>query len=393
MASQLPEQNGQEQQAVDQLDAIQSRLAALESVITSQQSEIEHLRAARASASEAESMPLKKRASRRSLLKLGGAAAAAGVAAAAVKLSSAPTADAAGVGWATGTVAADAETLVQPSSSGYSANDLLQVRLGTGTVFQAAALKAAITAYDTTTNNIGVYGTSQTGFGLYGVTQDGVGANGAGLNGSGTGTGTGVQGHSQNGIGVQGNSANLIGGSFTGGLAPLSLGLAATAGAPQAASGAHTAGEIYLDSQANVFVCVASGTPGTWRSLSVAGMNFLPAPFRFVDTRGGSGTPYSGQGPWATNSNHIIQITGLHGVPAGAKGFFGNVTVAQTAGNGYLRLYPAGAALPGTSTINYVANQIVANACIVGLSSGGALAIHVDGSSTQVILDVAGYIL
>ncbi|HEX8036195.1 MAG TPA: hypothetical protein VF510_20225 [Ktedonobacterales bacterium] len=126
---------------------------------------------------------------------------------------------------------------------------------------------------------------------------------------------------------------------------------------------------------------------------ATSSLNFLSAPFRFVDTRGGSGTPYSGQGPWAANTNHIIQITGLHGVPSGAKAILGNVTVTQTAGNGYLRLYPAGAAVPGTSSINYVAGQTIANACVVGLSSGGALAIHVDGSSTQVILDIAGYVI
>ncbi len=390
MASQLPEQNGTEQQTSDQIDAIQSRLAALESVISSQQSEIERLRAEHASAAEGKS--LVKRASRRSLLKIGGAAAAAGVAAAAVKLSSVPNANAAGVAWQTGPVSADVETLVKPSSSSYSANDILQVQIGTGSVFQPTSLKAAITAYDTTTNNIGVYATSQTGFGLFGVTQDGSGATGAGLNGTGTGAGTGVMGHSQNGIGVQGNSDNLIGGSFSGGLAPLSLALAPSAGAPT--GGAHTAGEVYLDSQANVYVCVASGNPGTWNKLlSGGGLNFLPAPYRFVDTRPNSGTPYAGQGPWASMSIHTVQITGLHGVPAGATGFFGNVTVVVATGAGYLRLYPAGAPLPGVSTINYFRNQTIANACVVGLSSGGALAIEVDSAATHVILDVAGYVL
>jgi hypothetical protein len=33
-------------------------------------------------------------------------------------------------------------------------------------------------------------------------------------------------------------------------------------------TGAHSKGELYMDSQATLWVCVASGTPGTWRRVT-----------------------------------------------------------------------------------------------------------------------------
>jgi len=33
-------------------------------------------------------------------------------------------------------------------------------------------------------------------------------------------------------------------------------------------SGAHTKGEIYMDSAGALFVCVKGGTPGTWRKVT-----------------------------------------------------------------------------------------------------------------------------
>ena len=54
------------------------------------------------------------------------------------------------------------------------------------------------------------------------------------------------------------------GGKFAGSRAQLLLKLKSSAGRPT--SGTHTKGEIYMDSAGTLFVCVASGNPGTWRS-------------------------------------------------------------------------------------------------------------------------------
>jgi hypothetical protein len=39
-----------------------------------------------------------------------------------------------------------------------------------------------------------------------------------------------------------------------------------TAGKPT--TGSHTEGELYMDSKAALYVCVASGTPGRWRKVT-----------------------------------------------------------------------------------------------------------------------------
>jgi hypothetical protein len=79
---------------------------------------------------------------------------------------------------------------------------------------------------------------------------------GFGVTGDGNGPG---------GAGVLGRNPNGYGGQFEGGRAQLKLKPAGSAGPP---TGAHTKGEIYMDSQANLFVCFRSGNPAGWRKVS-----------------------------------------------------------------------------------------------------------------------------
>ncbi|HEV2237598.1 MAG TPA: hypothetical protein VGR57_13135, partial [Ktedonobacterales bacterium] len=330
--------------------------------------------------------------------KLGGAAAVAGVAAGAAALANHAYAAPATVNnWTTSTFTVDAETIVKPSSSGYTPPDILQVQLGTGTVYEplgtpSNAIKAAVAAYDTTTNSIGVYGTSSTGFGLFGITNTGTGATGAGLNGTAITNGTGVSGNSGSGIGIQGNSVTGLGGTFTGGQAPIALGLGFAPGAPT--SGTHVKGEVYLDVNAVLWTCVAGGAPGMWVK---PGVNLLPAPIRIFDSRPSSGAPLPlAKGTLGSFSTTMIQVTGtdvggIH-VPAGASGVIGNLTVTGTTGPGDLILFPTGAPQPNTSNINYSGGQTVANFANVGLSTAGQMNLFVHVSATNAIFDVAGFV-
>ena len=60
-----------------------------------------------------------------------------------------------------------------------------------------------------------------------------------------------------------GQSVNGLGGEFIGGEAPLRLVPSATTGAPK--TGTHHKGELYVDSNFDLFYCKADGTPGTWK--------------------------------------------------------------------------------------------------------------------------------
>jgi hypothetical protein len=122
----------------------------------------------------------------------------------------------------------------------------------------------------------GVHGHSDTGFGLFGETGEAAGANlpkgldeltfGAGGRGDaggllGIGGEVGVMDCNAYGTGVLA-AGSSYGAMLQGGLAPLHLTPANISGRPQ--SGSYMKGDIFVDSSARLFVCVADGKPGTW---------------------------------------------------------------------------------------------------------------------------------
>jgi hypothetical protein len=417
-----------------QTSHLTKRLASIEQVLHAQQQriaeqeqELRDLRAAlAASAAEAidaagATAPASRlkpqsagmQTSRRALLMAGGTVAA--VAAIEVATSHAPVAqargasashasnasraEAGGVAWLTGTVNADEETLVKPSGVGYTSNDVLQVQIGTGTVYSPAPLKAAITAYDTTSNNIGLYATSSTGYGLYGVTDSGNGATGAGLSGTAN-TGVGVAGMSAAGIAVSGNSTSGLGAMFSGGQAPLALALSGRAGPPP--MGNHIAGEIFADAYGEVWICKANGTPGSWYQVAhlasgVNGggvVNYLATPIRLLDTRPGQPAATRPGVPYLAGSTNTVQVSDVNyngvQVPGVCAGAVGNLTVIGRSGGGnYVELVPHSAGFSGTSNLNFVAGQLVSNFYNVGLGANGYLDIILgSGGNADVILDL-----
>jgi len=142
--------------------------------------------------------------------------------------------------------------------------------------------KAGVVGKSSTTGWEGVYG-QHTGSG-YGVVGDGSGNAFAGVlgrNPSGPGVrgkgpiGVWAAGHTGvwaegevgvRGVGMDFGKGGGYGGQFSGGRAQLHLFPMGTVGKPT--TGAHTKGEIYMDSEGTLFVCTANGTPGTWRKVT-----------------------------------------------------------------------------------------------------------------------------
>jgi hypothetical protein len=108
----------------------------------------------------------------------------------------------------------------------------------------------------------GVYGQHTGSFG-YGLVGDGRGSSGAGVLGRNNNS-SGVRGEGVNG--VHGKATSGYGGLFEGGKAQLKMVPKGSVGKPT--SGAHTKGEVYMDSAGALFVCTAGGTPGTWRKVT-----------------------------------------------------------------------------------------------------------------------------
>ena len=118
---------------------------------------------------------------------------------------------------------------------------------------------------------------------------------------------------------------------------------------------------------------------------------FIPVtPCRVADTRGNGFTGTYGPPFMAGGVPRNFTITGQCGIPAGAQAVSFNFTVTNTAGTGFLLVFPQGGAQPNVSTLNYVASQTIANAAVVPLGSGGLTAIP-GVSGFDLLIDVNGY--
>jgi hypothetical protein len=210
-----------------------------------------------------------------------------------------------------------------------------------------------------------------------------------------TGYGSGISVGTVGAVGIYAQGFNY-GASLSGGLAPLYLSPAGSAGSPS--GGTHQLGEIYVDSHGVVYRCTAAGSPGSWVPLQAT----IPIePQRVVDTRHGTGGVTGPIAPGATAHTTSNLTGGL--IPANAVGVTGNATVAGNSGellNGYgvLILYPAGGAIPTSATITAGSGCFaISNSFVSNLGTGEALSFVWSGGGpvqqVQVIVDITGYIL
>lgn len=116
-------------------------------------------------------------------------------------------------------------------------------------------------------------------------------------------------------------------------------------------------------------------------------------PARLADSRAGRATvdgKHAGSGPLSAGRRDV-QVTGRGGVPAHATAVALNVTVTGSATDGYLTVYPAGAARPTASNLNFVRGQTVANSVVAKVGTGGRISIYGSAQRSHVLVDVAGY--
>ena len=304
---------------------------------------------------------------------------------------------------------------------------------GVGFLFQAGA------AFPTTNPN---YPAALAGYssvatcpsGVYGFTdqRDGVGVVGYNSNG-----GDGVKGESPGGVGVHGKSVDniavsgegIIGGFFTGGVngivgvgtsnigvqglgrigayfdgSTAALQLEVFSSPVQTRTDAHQAGEIEADSNLDLWLCVADGTPGKWRKivgLNSAGAFHAITPTRVYDSRqalptpgalnGGQGRTVSVKDARAVNGGAVVTA---NAIPVGATAVAANVTIITTAGAGFLAVNPGGVTAVTASTINWsAAGQVIANGISLTLNANRELTVVCEGGSTHFIIDINGYYL
>lgn len=112
---------------------------------------------------------------------------------------------------------------------------------------------------------------------------------------------------------------------------------------------------------------------------------YTVSPCRAADTRTSA--------PLATGVARTFPLAGVCGVPMNAKAVAVNLTVFAPTTLGNVVAWPAGAAVPGTSNVNFLPGVNRANNAFLELSGGEiqALARMMAGGEVHLILDVVGY--
>jgi hypothetical protein len=91
----------------------------------------------------------------------------------------------------------------------------------------------------------------------------------------------------------------------------------------------------------------------------------------------------------------VRQVWGSNGqctIPSTATAIAYNLTVPDPTVTGFLTLYPADTGLPGSSSINPIANGgTKGNSGVVGLSATGAMAVFNHEGPVDAIVDITGY--
>jgi hypothetical protein len=202
-----------------------------------------------------------------------------------------------------------------------------------------------------------------------------------------------VNGNSGGGSAFFARSVTGVGARLEGGRANLLLPVGPVAGIPP---GAHERGELFNDANGDLWFCIASGTPGTWRKLAgsaiAGGFHILATPARIYDSR------KDAAGKLAANTERIVSLAStasVAAVPAGAVAAMFNITIVNTVGSGFLTAYSAAlATLPPTSNVNWFAkDQTHANLAISAVDQTARIKLYAGVNVTDVIIDVLGFYL
>jgi hypothetical protein len=141
---------------------------------------------------------------------------------------------------------------------------------------------------------------------------------------------------------------------------------------------------------ANRVLRIATHGRGIWEvqfSPSGTGLSFYTVtPCRVFDTRFGTSM--------SAGESRLFQVSGRCGIPTSAKVVSANLTVVPQSA-GYLTVFPGGAPLPATSTLDFSAGQVRSNNAMLLLAADGSGTVDIlaalSQSVTDVILDVNGY--
>jgi hypothetical protein len=119
-------------------------------------------------------------------------------------------------------------------------------------------------------------------------------------------------------------------------------------------------------------------------------------PGRLLDTRSGLNDLtvdgfFQGIGRRGAGTTLELTVTGRGGVPNNAGAVMLNVTAVSPSAAGFLTVFPCGTEMPLASSVNYGPGDVVANAVLAKIGTGGKVCIY-SPAATDIVVDVTGYI-
>jgi hypothetical protein len=106
-------------------------------------------------------------------------------------------------------------------------------------------------------------------------------------------------------------------------------------------------------------------------------------PTRILDTRA------QGQ-RLSSHATKAVTVTGVGGVPAGAKSVVLSVTALGEAAPGFVTAWPCGQKMPTTSSLNFGSGQTTSNTTIQAVGSEGRVCFF-SNTDTDLLVDVQAY--
>lgn len=160
--------------------------------------------------------------------------------------------------------------------------------------------------------------------------------------------------------------------------------LAALTGITPSEAVAADAGSARTAATAASSVGSIAGSADSTSSVPRTGLQTL-SPARLLDTRRSGGALGAG-------AVRKIQVRGRGGVPASGAGSVAvNITAVEPTAAGWLTVWPTGTSRPGTSSVNFPARAVVANAVVTGIGSDGTISVYNRAGSSHVVVDVTGW--
>ena len=139
------------------------------------------------------------------------------------------------------------------------------------------------------------------------------------------------------------------------------------------------------------FVPMLNHFVARWQSQTQPPAFVARTPIRVADTRPGEPVVFpTDKLRIAAGGELAVPVSGANGVPLDAVAVALNVTVVAPAQPGFLTVYPCGAARPNASNLNHVAGQVVPNAVVTAVGTGGRICVF-SQQSTHVVIDLGGW--